>query len=322
MHHGFCPEAKAAAGRETRVSIPSRKNFMSFSIQKLVVAVSAVVAFGPVASGVDITVFDKVTQYRSNAGSKQWWGDNSSAAGVQHPDVRGIAEDNETEPGTAIGQHWDVEAFRVNGLTLSMIGGFNFMTGEDTYASGDIFIDIDGDATWGTDIGGGGTKVKSNSLFKYDYVIDLQQTVNSSYDSTVSSIGTQYTVYKLDENSDQVISVAVAANAESNPWIYHAGGEAVTGFVGRDIGIGFYTGGEYAGFDGNNIHHMLQFDLGFLGATIPDGTVFKFAMECGNDNLVGVYNNVPDQGATIAFLGFGLALVGGIRSRFNANVTR
>ncbi len=295
---------------------------MSFSIKNLFVAASVVVVLGQSAWGVDITVFDKVTKYRSNAGSKQWWGDDSSAAGVQHPDSRGIAEDNETEPGTAIGQEWDLEAFQIVGSTLKMIGGYNFMTGEGTYASGDIFIDVDGDATWGTDVGGGGTKIKSNSMFGYDYVIDLQQTVNGAFDSTVSSIGTKYTVYKLDSTADQVISVAVAGNAESNPWIYHSGGEAVTGYENLDVNAGLYTGGEYLGWGGNNTHHMLQFDLSFLGAYIPDGTLFKFVMECGNDNLVGIYRNVPDQGVTIAMLGGGLAVLGAIRNRTRKAATR
>lgn len=285
------------------------------TFKNLWVGVTAVAGLTHAASAVDITIFDKITQYRSNAGSRQWWGDNSLAAGVQHPDVRGIAEDNETEPGTAIGQQWDLEAFHVNGLTLSIIGGFNFMTGEGTYASGDIFIDVDGDAVYGTDIGGGGTTIRSNSLFKYDYVIDLQQTVNASFDSTVSSIGTQYTVYKIDETADQVISVAVSGNAESNPWIYHSGGEAVAGYVNRTITTGMYTGGEYAGFAGNNNHYMVQFDLGFLGPVVPNGTLFKFTMECGNDNLMGRYTHVPDQGGTLAMMGGGLLAVGGFGLR-------
>lgn len=293
---------------------------MSSSIKNLLVAVSAVAGLTQGASGVDITIFDQVTQYRANASTSQWWGDTSLAAGVQHPDGRGVAEDNETEPGTAIGQQWDVEAFRIDGSTLSLIGGFNFMTGEGTYASGDIFIDVDGDATWGTDVGGGGTTVQSNSLFKYDYVIDLQQTVDGSFDSTVSSIGTKYTVYKIDGNADQVISVAVNGNAESNPWIYHSGGEAVVGQVDRDLNVGLYTGGEYAGFGGNDTHHMLQFDLSFLGGSIPNGTLFKFTMECGNDNLVGRYASVPDNGGTMAMLGGGLMTLGGMRLRKRATI--
>lgn len=293
---------------------------MSFVKNKMLLGAALAAAWSQGAMAVDITIFDKITQYRSTPGSQQWWGDNNNAAGVQHPDPRGIAEDNETEPGTAIGQEWDLEAFHLNGTTLSVIGGFNFMTGEGTYASGDIFIDVDGDAVYGTDIGGGGTTTKSNSLFKYDYVIDFQQTLNGSFDSTVSSIGPKYTVYKLDPVSDLVISVAVAGNAESNPWIYHSGGEAIPGHVNRDIVTGMYTGTEYAGFAGNNNHHMIQLDLSFLGSFVPGGTLFKFTMECGNDNLMGrVPNRVSDSGASVAMLGVGLAALGGwMRSRRSA----
>ncbi len=285
---------------------------MSFVSRSSAVAF-VVVAFsglGRLAEAADITLFDKVTQYRSNSGSKEWWGDNSNAAGVQHPDVRGIAEDNESEPGTAIGQLWDLEAFRLDGMTLSVIGGFNFMTGEGTYASGDIFIDVDGDASYGTDLGGGGTQAKSNSLFRYDYVIDFEQTLNASFDSTTSAIGTKYTVRKLDENASVVVSVAVNANAESNPWIYRSGGTVVAGYENLPLTMGSYLGGEYMGFNGDNTHHMLQFDLGFLGPEVPYGTLFKFTMECGNDNLVG--RKVPDAGLTVGLLGIGLAALGGI----------
>jgi len=292
------------------------------TIKNLWVGISVVAGMTQAASAVDITIFDKITQYRSNAGTQQWWGDNSNAAGVQHPDSRGIAEDNETEPSTAIGQEWDVEAFHINGTTLSLIGGFNFMTGQGTYASGDIFIDVDGDAIYGTDLGGGGTTIQSNSIFKYDYVIDLQQTVNASFDSTVSSIGTKYTVYKIDETSDQIISVAISGNAESNPWIYHSGGEAVAGHVNKDISVGTYTGGLYAGWGANNDHHMLQFDLSFLGASVPNGTLFKFTMECGNDNLVGRYSQVPDNGGTLAMMGGSLMAISGWGFRNRKSKTR
>lgn len=284
---------------------------MSFNTNKVLFVTVVAAAVGQGAMAKDITIFDKVTATRSNVGSQEWWGDSSAAAGVQHPDPRGIAEDNETEPGTAIGQEWDVEAFQLSGTTLSVIGGFNFMTGEGTYASGDIFIDVDGDAVYGTDIGGGGTQAKSNSLFKYDYVIDFQQTVDGSYDSTVSSIGTKYTVYKLDESASVVISVAVAGNAEANPWIYGSGGTPVQGYQDLDLGVGLYTGTEYAGFNGNDTHNMIQVDLGFLGSVVPNGTLFKFTMECGNDNLVGI--QLPDTGATVGLMGVGLAALGGMR---------
>jgi len=220
-----------------------------------------------------------------------------------------VAEDNETEPGTAIGQHWDLEAFQIHGRTLSLIGGFNFLAGQGTYASGDIFIDVDGDAAWGSDLGGGGTSLKSNALFRYDYVIDLDQTVNASFDSTTSSIGSRYTVYRLDGTANQVVSVALANNAEANPWIYHSGGTAIAGHVDRPLISGNYTGGEYAGWGSNNNHYLLQFDLSFLGATIPDQTLFKFTMECGNDNLLGRYHSVADTGITLGMLATSALLV-------------
>lgn len=287
---------------------------MNKTIKNLCIA-AALTTLGQAALGVDITIFDQVTKVRTQSGSKGWWGDTSSAVGVQHPDVRGIAEDNETAPGTEIGQEWDLEAFQLHGTTLSMIGGFNFMAGEDGLASGDIFIDVDGDAVWGQAVGGGGTTVRGNSSFKFDYVIDLQQTLDKNLDSKVSSIGTKYTVYKLDSTADQVVSVAVNGNAESNPWIYHSGGEAVTGHVNRDVVSGYYTGGEYAGWGTNQTHHMLQFDLSFLGDIVPNGTLFKFTMECGNDNLVGRVNRVPDAGGTVAMLGGAALMVGMVRRR-------
>lgn len=265
---------------------------------------------------VDITIFDQVTHFRSPATSRGWWGDNSLAPGVQHLDPRGVAEDNESEPGTAIGQQWDLEAFQIHGMTLSLIGGFNFMAGQGTYASGDIFIDVDGDAGWGSDLGGGGTTLQSNALFKYDYVIDLQQTVNANLDSTVSSIGTRYSVYRLDERANQVVSVALFNNAEANPWIYHSGGTPIAGHIDRELSAGMYTGGEYAGWGANNNHYMLQFDLSFLGSTIPDQTLFKFTMECGNDNLLGRYQFVPDAGLTLGMLGGATLLVGSLAWRF------
>ena len=40
-------------------------------------------------------------------------------------------------------QKWDLEGFFLQGTTLTMIGGFDFLNGESNYTSGDIFISID-----------------------------------------------------------------------------------------------------------------------------------------------------------------------------------
>ena len=55
-------------------------------------------------------------------------------------------EFDETEPDMILSSDWDLQAFLLNGNTLSMGGGFNFINGapgvyykDDRYASGDIF---------------------------------------------------------------------------------------------------------------------------------------------------------------------------------------
>ena len=67
-------------------------------------------------------------------------------------DQRGVFyEDNEVEPGMIDNQSWDLEGFFWDGKRLTMVGGFDFKDG-NTYASGDIFLDIDGDVSFNIDI--------------------------------------------------------------------------------------------------------------------------------------------------------------------------
>jgi hypothetical protein len=91
----------------------------------------------------------------------------------------GSSEDQEVEPGCITGQQWDLEGFFVNGLTLSMVAGYNLVTGVPGYpqvVSGDLFIDVDGDAQYGSGAHAGATynplQVVSDS-FGYDFVMDL-----------------------------------------------------------------------------------------------------------------------------------------------------
>lgn len=260
------------------------------------------VTLGQLAQAADITIFDKVTQAKNN--NKGWWGGGGS--NDTNTDTRGIKEDNETEPGTEIGQKWDLEAFHLNGTTLNMIGGFNFLAGEGTYASGDIFIDVNGDAVWGpTTPGGTGTTVKSNDMFKYDYVIRLNgRILNSSLDSTTGdgqSIDGTYDVFKLSDASSEV---TVASIGSSNPWTYYSGGQKIASGVAVQSA---YTGGLYQGYAGNDTHYQFGgFDLSFIPVADRDNVFFKFTMECGNDNLIGV-GKVPDSGMTLAMFGLGIS---------------
>lgn len=239
----------------------------------------------------DITIFDNV---RGNT-----WGS----------DARGIEEDQEIEPGAVQGQQWDLEAFHLNGTTLSMVGGFDFINGEDTFASGDIFIDVNGDAVWGTPASSGGTVIENNSAFHYDYVVAFGgRTLTSGLDSDDQTLDGTYKVYSLTGASE--VTVRYDVTKASNPWIYNDGGTLVQeGNVTQTA----YTGGEYAGAT----HYELGgIDLSFLGSDLQ-GALFKFTMECGNDNLVG-RTPVPDGGLTAALLGIGLFGLSRIRLKLDA----
>jgi hypothetical protein len=265
-----------------------RTKYMKFT--KLgVLSVVATIAGLQGVSGKDITIFDKVDGNGSNPGSVGWAANGIGAA----------KEDNETEPGTAVGQEWDLEAFHLNGNKLQMIGGFDFLGGEDGNASGDIFIDVNGDAVWGTSVGPGGNQTVSNSVFKYDYVIHF----TGRTDQTISG---NYEVYSLTSSANET-TVTFNSNDESNPWIYLNGGTLVTTGTATQAA---YSGTEYSG----SSFVFGDFDLSFLSASQLNGALFKFTMECGNDNLIG-HNSVPDGGATVFLMGTGLTALGLLRRR-------
>jgi len=229
----------------------------------------------PSSLGTNITIWDQ------NSTNQKW---------------HKTGEDQEVEPGMAHGQRWDMEAFFLNGTTLSMVGGYNFLT-TTGFKAGDIFIDIDGDAQYG-DIHGNlnGNRTVKNT-FGYDYVLDM------------NFLNFSYNIYKIDDTSDVQTSY-YKQNQGSNPWLYTAGG------VLEDENLGFNYNQhriEDMQFLSNNFkgkwHNVVSgIDLGFLGNNI-DGAVFHSTMQCGNDNLMGkgVGSPVPEP---TTFVLFGLGLLG------------
>ncbi len=218
----------------------------------------------------------------------------------------GPQEDDEVSPGSTTGQNWDLEAFFLNGSALTMVGGYDFLNGEGGYSSGDIFIDINGDAEYGAPANtGSGSGGIVTDTFGYDYVLDLD----------FSNIADpRYTVIALNAQSRTRL-VTFGVNEESNPWAYMDGGEVIPGWVSLSLtSWEDLPDSEVDGLSGGN-HNALAFDLSFLTA----GTEFTshFTMECGNDNLMG-RARVADGGTTLLLLGCALLGVEGLRRKFSA----
>lgn len=206
-------------------------------------------------------------------------------------------EDQEVEPNCQTGQKWDLEAMFLDGATLTLVGGYDFYNGAlDTsrnilFTTGDIFIDVDGDAIYGQDVytgSGDGYKTVAN-VYNYDYVIDL------------SSQSLTYDVFAL--NSTSLMGVYFRQNDEANP----------LSFIRTDNDIALASGSytlnsNLNDSDFNNAllggtHNAMSFDVSFLQGYTD--LLFHYTYGCGNDNLIGEGSIPVPEPASMLMLGLG-----------------
>ncbi len=213
-------------------------------------------------------------------------------------------EDNEVEAGAVASQNWDLEAFDLNGSSLSLWGGYNFVSGEgqgnNLWGSGDIFIDLNGDAQWGAGTG----RSDSNSYYKYDYAV--------VFDRSGDTLTGGYSIVSLNNTSTvtQTYDWSGTLFDWSNPFRVREGGQSV--------GSGNYDYAANADASALGLlggaHNRLTVDLSALGDL--SGALFHFTMECGNDGING-RNSVPDGGTALSLLGLGVGALGMLRRRLS-----
>jgi hypothetical protein len=266
------------------------------------IAIGTTTILGFSANASATTFGSNITIYDQKSDGNTWHQD------TEHNVPNG--EDNEVEPGMLHGQQWDLEGFYLDGTKLTAVGGFDFINGAPNYAqysSGDLFLDINGDATFGTN-----ATDPSNILNGYDIVLDLDF-------SDMSNLN--YDIIDLRSGTIGLLDVEGYNSPESSPWKYDSGGTFL------DSGVIEYTSTAafdnstlgLLGYNGNEDHNAFTVDIGFLVnlglLSVGEEFTAHFTMGCGNDNLMGRGTAPVPEPATMLLFGTGLVGLAGAYRR-------
>jgi len=246
-------------------------------MKKALMAVAVGLMFSGAAFGVNITIPDEHFQ-----GSSVGW--------------YGPQEDQEVETGCITGQAWDLEGFFMNGSTLTMAGGIDFINGVQGIKVADIFFDVNGDAQYGS-----GAHKPANynpsqfvtDLFGYDFVMDINWS------------NLTYSVYDI-RGGAVLETVNEQINDCANPWRRSQGGTLLlSGQIAyqRNLNDAAMAGMGYDVVGGT--HNIASVDVSWLTPYLENGMFIVHATEqCGNDNLMGMH--VVPEPSTLLLLGLGL----------------
>ena len=215
------------------------------------------------------------------------------------PGINVGGEDQEVEPNCQTGQVWDLEAFKLSGNNLTMVGGYNFKDGYGGYAGGDIFISTTGTALFGKTA----PKVTPDGVHPIANVYGYNYAIKMDFDTN------KYTVYAI--NADSLLSVYYAQNSGSNPWRLVAG-EGDEKYTGDLTFTSTGLTDTVTGFQGGSHYSVELADL--AAYLFANNAFFHYTMECGNDDLMG---RVPIPPTVLLFGSgiFGLGLLGIRRKR-------
>jgi hypothetical protein len=228
--------------------------------------------------------------------------------------VLGGTLDDQVSPGCVTGNQWDLESTLLDGSQLSIVSSYNLKDGQfasgwnKTFTSGDIFIDINGDAKNASNPAVGDLTYSTfpNSLVKYDYALHLDFSANT------------YTAFQLSDASIVSNVYWDNHNAQGNPFQYVSGGTQIGGTYSLTYKTGLADNAAlgYTSWESPTLHNSVTVDLANLN--LSDGQKFTshFTIGCGNDVAVGQGTiKVPEPGAfSMIFLGL-LSLAGCAVSR-------